>query len=586
MGYRKFLSYNLIAVAVLAASVSASALAAGTRVDVMDMPIAEALTQLTANPAPAIEPDKVVEDKGDPAPSPEPEVLPEQPPEPPTGITITQEPKVEEPKVEQPPVELKVEEPKVEEKKVEAAPEPEVVIEAPPKPIKKKKKAKLKDSEERTAEVADEKALLIDEVLAEVYSRNPELQAARAELRAVDETYAQAFSGFRPVVTAEAAVSSSHDNGDNSDSHADPKGVALGLEQSIYSGGSTLADMRASSNVIKAQRALLHSKEQQVLLEAVKAYLDVLRDQEILNSNRNNTEVLSQRLKEARERLRLGDITRTDVSQAESRHAQATAERVAAEGFLKSSRAAFEKVSGLTAEKLKRPGAKLALPATLDEALEVGDRLNPVIIFTQYSEQAAAATTRSIQGELYPQVGVSGGLDHTYDPTGSGNDQSTGAAVTLRATLPLYSGGSTASRIRQSRQVESQRRIQIRQAEREVKQAVTDAWSALVSARAQAEARAAEVKASGLARKNVKAEAEYGSRTTLDLLDAEQEYRNARVAQAIADHDAQLAAYGLLAATGRLTAQELGLAAPLYDPTKNFQKVKNKWFGTKVEMEE
>lgn len=586
MGYRKLLSYNLIAVAVLAASVSATglvagmpttALAAGTRMDVMDMPIADALTQLTANPAPPIEPDVIVEDKGDPAPSAEPDILPALKPDPP--ITITQEPKVEEPKVEEPP---KAEEPKAE----EARAEPEAVVEAPPPPVKKKKKkAKLKDAEEKAAEVADEKALLINEVLAEVYSRNPELQAARAELRAVDETYAQAFSGFRPVVTGEAAISSTHENGDNTDSHSDPKGVAVGIEQSLYSGGSTLADMRASSNVIKAQRALLHLKEQQVLLEAVKAYLDVLRDQEILNSNRNNTEVLAQRLKESRERLRLGDITRTDVSQAESRYAQATAERVAAEGFLKSSRAAFEKVSGLTADKLKRPGAKLALPATLDEAQEVGNRLNPAIAFTQYSEQAAAATTRSIQGELLPQVGVSGGLDHTYDPLG-GNDRATGAAVTLRATMPLYSGGATASRIRQSRQVESQRRIQIRQAEREVRQAVTDAWTALTSARAQAEARAAEVKASGLARKNVKAEAEYGSRTTLDLLDAEQEYRNARVAQAVADHDAQLAAYGLLAATGKLTAQELALAAPLYDPTKNFQKVKNKWFGTKVEMEE
>jgi TolC family type I secretion outer membrane protein len=566
MGYGKFLKYSLIAALALSAGVSASAMAAA-RVDVKDLPIAEALTQLTANPAMPMPEDVVAVPMPDPEPDARADVTVEEP-APPVDVVPMQKPES--------PIAIA---PAEEAKPVEA-----VKVEEP-KPVKKKKKKVTLKAAEEKKEAEDAKALKIEEVLAEVYSRNPELQAARAELRAVDETYAQAFSGFRPVVTADAAVSSSHDEGDGFNSHSDPKGVGVGVTQSIYSGGSTLANMKASSNTIKAQRALLHLKEQQVLLEGVAAYLDVLRDQEILRSNRNNVDVLSQRLKESRERLRLGDITRTDVSQAESRLAQATAEKVAAEGFLKSSRAAFEKVSGLTAENLKRPGAKLALPAALDEAQEQGNRLNPAIIFTQYTEQAAQATTRSIQGELYPQVGVDAGLDRTYDPI-SGNDHSTGTAVTLRATLPLYSGGSTASRIRQSKQVESQRRIQIRQAEREVKEQVTNAWTALVSAKAQAEARAAQVEAAGLARKNVKAEAEYGSRTTLDLLDAEQEYRNARVAQAVADHDAQLAAYGLLAAMGRLTAQELGLAAPVYDPTENFQKVKNKWFGTRAETVE
>jgi len=421
------------------------------------------------------------------------------------------------------------------------------------------------------------------EALAEAYLRNPELEAARAELRSVDEEYARAMSGYRPRLTGEASYTSSHYDGDVLDSHADPKALALELRQPLYRGGSTQANVRASSNKIKAQRAILHSVEQAALLDAVTVYMDVRRDSELARLNLNNERVLKRHLEASRQRFKLGDITKTDVSQAESRLANSVAGRVRAEGSLQASRARFERVVGLTAGALPVPVYAANIPDTLEAAIALGETNHPDIHFSEFTHAAAQANTRAVTGELLPQVDLTGSLGRTYDPAQRHDDHLNTTSVGVVASIPLYTGGAVDARVRQSRQVESLRRMEQQRAARAVRQGVIDAWTELTAADAEMQARKSQIDAAKLALEGVRIEAKYGSRTTLDLLDAEQEYLDAQVAHVTAERNKVVALYRLLSSIGALTAARLGLDVPMYNPEANFQKVKNRWIGTSID---
>lgn len=419
--------------------------------------------------------------------------------------------------------------------------------------------------------------------LAEAYLRNPEMEAARAELRSVDEGYAQAMSGYRPRLTGEVSYTSSRYDGDVFDNHSDPKNLALELRQPLYRGGSTQANVKASMNRINAQRAVLHDVEQRVLLDAVTVYLDVRRDNELVRLNFNNEKVLERHLEASRQRFTLGDITRTDVSQAESRLANAVAGRVRAEGSLQASRARFERVVGVTPGALPAPVYTVNLPETLGGAIRLGESQNPDIHFSEYSQAAARADTRAVKGELLPQVDLTGSLGRTYDPALRTDDYVNTTSVGVVASVPLYTGGAVDARVRQARQIEHQRRMEQQRAARSVRQGVIDAWTELGSAEAEMQARKSQIDAAKLALDGVRIETDYGSRTTLDLLDAEQEYLDAQVAHVIAERNKVVAIYRVLASIGELTAAKLQLDVPVYNPAANFQKVKNRWIGTSID---
>jgi outer membrane protein/adhesin transport system outer membrane protein len=423
-----------------------------------------------------------------------------------------------------------------------------------------------------------------DRALMAAYQYNPTLAAARAELRSVDETYAQAMSGYRPRLNGIADYTSSHDRGDVIDIHSDSKTLALELQQPLYRGGSTEANMKSSHNRIKAQRAVLHATEQGVLLDAVTVYMDVVRDTELLKLNANNENVLAKQLDAARKRFDLGDITKTDVSQSEARLAKALASRVTAEGNLQASKARFARVIGTEPKgMLGRPLSALNIPASVDDALVLAENKNPDLHFARFSATAARYATRSVIGELLPQVDLTGSIGRTYDPALRTDDEIDSTTVGVRATMPFYTGGGVDSRARQARQVESQRRMELHRAERAVRQEAIDAWAALSTADAEMVARQSQIEASKLALDGVRIEADYGSRTTLDLLDAEQEYLDAQTSYVIAERNKIVALYRVKAAIGELTAGDLGLDVVNYDPKENFQKVKNRWIGTHID---
>lgn len=460
-------------------------------------------------------------------------------------------------------------------------------------------KNKTKKSETESSENADEQAeaadlaqiekdeskappFLLGQALVQAYTQNPAVQAARAQLRSVDETYAQAVSGFRPQVNGIASYMNTNDKGNLGHYRTDQKQLTLQVRQPVYSGGSTVAQMNSSENKIKAERASLQATEQDVLLQTVTAYMDVLRDREIMDLNRYNEKVLGDRLKEARERYKLGDITKTDVSQAESRLAAATAERVGAQGNYRVSRARFEKIVGLAPEGLRKPALVLSLPQDLDTAVAAAERDNPRMKSAVFMTSAAGADVRAAEGKLLPQVDMIATADKYYDPMYSANNQQSGTSFTLQATVPLYEGGGDYSRIRQAKQTRVQREMNVNDVRRTVRQAVVDAWEQLAAARAEKDARAAQVRAARIALKGVQVETDYGSRTTLDLLDAEREYRDAQVAYASAERDQIVASYGLLDSMGRLTVGDLHLQTAAYDPVKNFRNVSHKWIGTGI----
>jgi outer membrane protein len=430
------------------------------------------------------------------------------------------------------------------------------------------------------ASVAAE-AFPLSRALAAAYVRNPDLDAARAELRATDEQYAQAVSGFRPSLSADASYDSTNNTGSRT-THAstDPKALSLTLTQPIYSGGSTLASMHAADNTIMQGRARLLAAEQAVLLSAVASYMDVLRDRQIVDLDINNEKVLKDHLTAAREQFKLGAITRTDVSQSEARLAAATAARISAQGTYKVSRAGFEKTMGLPPEGLVKPVLDIAVPGTMDEAVQEAGTRNPALLQARYAAAAAHDSTRVIEANLLPTVSATGSVSEIYDPGTVPDDRTTNKSVLLQASIPIFgAGGADHSRVRQAKQVEDQRRREQDSAERAMRQSVIDAWETLAAANAGYQAQVAQVAAEKMAREGVRIEQQYGSRTVLNYLDAEQEYLNAEVARVSSERDKIVATYGLLAAMGHLTAADLKLDVPLYDPVRNFQNVKGKWAG-------
>lgn len=424
--------------------------------------------------------------------------------------------------------------------------------------------------------------LTLEEALSRAYAANPTVQAARADLRGVDEGYAQAKSGFRPTVSGSASYQSERFDGNINLTHEDPKTLALTVTEQLYSGGSTLAQMDSAKSAIMAARAHVRQVGQGVLLQAATVYLDVLRDRQVVTLNANNETVLRRQLDAARSRFALGDITQTDVRQSESRLANADAGLAAALGQMQSSAAHFESIVGEAPQTLFTPAHTPILPQTLQAALDIAALASPVLENAAFASRAAAASTRAIIGEGRPQIAVSGQVAQVYDPVQSFDDRETDTSVLISATLPFYTGGLRDSRVRQARALEGQRRHEGDAAARTVRQGVIDAWQNLMAAKAELAARQTQIDAARLARDGVKAEAQYGSRTTLDVLNAEQEYLNAQVDYASAAHDQTVAGYALLAAMGTLTPETLDLSVRSYDTARHFNAVKDKWIGTRM----
>lgn len=401
------------------------------------------------------------------------------------------------------------------------------------------------------------------DALKAAHDSNPTLQAERAGLKATHEKVVQARAAWQPTITATGSYGTQDYKNRVPASmvaqqKTDPITGAVVVNQSIFRGGRTYYGSKSARAYYRAGQANLISVEQQVLLDAVSAYVGVKTDLEVVRISKHNVEVLTKQLEASRARFEVGEITRTDVAQAEARLKGAEANLIAAKGALTASRAAYEKIIGHVPTQLEELPPLPVLPATHDEALSFALARNPDLGAVREVESASKASVRSSQGALLPEIYVEGIASHSEDTTIEGA-RTDGTSVTANVRIPLYQGGAALSRIREAKQNNSQDRIQIAEVERAVREGVINAWDGLLTARSIIEASRQQVKANEIAFEGVQQEAQVGSRTTLDVLNAEQELLEAKVALARAQRDEYVAGYRLLATVGGLTADNLGL---------------------------
>lgn len=426
-------------------------------------------------------------------------------------------------------------------------------------------------------------AQTLEDALVKAYQGNPTLKSERARLRATNEGVPQALSGWRPTVEVSGSYGFARSNASSTGGRKvgevrEPLTGSLTISQSLYRGGRTAAATDQAENNVKADRARLADAEQTVLLSVVTAYADVVRDQAEIELNISNERVLQRQLEATGDRFRVGEVTRTDVSQAESRLARARADRIASEGSLTDARAAYENAVGEVPTLLKPAEPLDKLPGSLSDAIELAKRNNFAVRQARSIERSAQNGVRSIVGELLPNLSLNGALESSRE-TANDRNESEDISLIARVTMPLYASGSVTSRVRAAKQTVSQRREEYNQAVRTAVEAATDAWQTVQTARAQIQAFSAAVKAAEIALEGVREEANVGSRTVLDVLDAEQELLDARVQLVRAMRDELVATYQLRQAVGEGTAEKLGLPVALYNVEKHYRDVRGKWWG-------
>ncbi len=428
----------------------------------------------------------------------------------------------------------------------------------------------------------------LQQALAVTYATNPALQAARAQLRATDENVPQALAGWRPQVSITGSVGYSDQANitqlaDDVRRHVNVSrslnSQSLTVTQPVYRGGATRANTNRAENQVLAQRATLIQSEQQILGNAVLAYVNLIQAQQVLGLNINNVQVLTRQLQATQDRFRVGEITRTDVAQAEASLASAQATLATSQGNLQTARATYKQVIGDVPDRLIEPQPLQPGGATLDQVKSLALVNNPAVLIALYNNAAAKDNFDVQFTKLMPNLSVQGQVARN-DNTQTKNLTTQFAQVLLQASMPLYQGGSEYSAIRQARQQQQQTQKSLDDARNVAIQNVTSSWQTYEALKATIASTRQAIASNEIALEGVQREAIVGSRTTLDVLNAEQTLLNSRVT--LVQNLAQLvtASYQVAASVGRLTARDLALAVPLYDDHAYYEQVRNRWAGT------
>lgn len=425
----------------------------------------------------------------------------------------------------------------------------------------------------------------IAEAMAKAYANNPDLNAARAGLRAVDESVTVAKSGYRPQVSAVATGTQTRFDSDLQtrprDFHQGSAGLTI--TQQIFDGFQTLNDVRASESTVLSNRESLKANEISILLSAAESYANIVRDQQVVGIRRQNLAFLKEQLKAANARLTVGEGTRTDVSQAEAELASAKALLATAVSQLKQSEAVYVQIVGGAPRDIKAATpAKTGMPRTLDQAVAAGLRDNPQIIAALYAVDAAGYRVKQAEGTMLPGVTIQGSVSrNTGDSFNNGGVDNTSGSITARLQVPIYQGGAEYGQVRQAKERAGQQSIAVDSARLDVQKTVVSAYAQLDAARASITANKEQIRAANQALAGVIEERKVGQRTTLDVLDAQQSVLIARESLAASQRNAVVASYSLLASMGALTVRGQNLNVAEYRPEKHYEAVKNKWFGLK-----
>ncbi len=471
----------------------------------------------------------------------------------------------------------------------------------------------------------------LKEALTAAYLFNPTLKSARAQLRATDNQVSLAKSGYRPTISAQfqygyedvrtklqgtgtstgsIPVCSGAINFDGTctggatalplstfgansavgNGNSNPRQAQVSLQQNVFDGFRTYNNVKGAEATVEAGREDLRNAEVNILLNSATAYMNVVRDQAIVNLRQNNVKVLSEQLRATQDRFKVGEVTRTDVAQAESGLAQSQADLSIAQGTLYGDQALFAQFIGHPAGTLRDPGPPTKLlPKTLQEAIDISEAENPGILGAIFRERAQEHQVKEAKGQLLPTLTFNATYTDAAQPFGTPNvTELQDTRVFGQLTVPLYQAGSVSAQIRQAIETLSQRRQQIDEQRELARQNVSSQWGLLVAAKGNVAAGKSAVEATRIALEGVREEERVGQRTILDVLNSEQQNLNAQVNLVSFQRDLVVASYGVLAGMGRLTASDIALEAELYDPTRYYGEVKDAWFGwgASVESEE
>tara|TARA_E500000318_G_scaffold13879_4_gene13494 strand:- start:66 stop:1463 length:1398 start_codon:yes stop_codon:yes gene_type:complete len=425
----------------------------------------------------------------------------------------------------------------------------------------------------------------LSEVLAYTYRTNPTLNAARANLRIVDEGVPRAKGGWLPTVSSTLSVGYAktdvETNLSSTDGNTTPKSAIVTVTQPIYRGGRTEADVNSAEYTVQQERANMFDTEQNTLLNALTVYMNVIRDQSVLELQKKNRERLDTQLQATRDRFEVGEVTRTDVAQSEARVAVAEADLIQAEGNLISSRVAYERIVGTVPTELENPDIETTLPESREEAVEQSVINNFALIAAKFDERRLGETVDLVFGELLPSVNLVGSAEYAED-SGFNDDKTTELSVTAQVVIPIYQKGQVSARVRAAKENANRSRIVVESIRRDTVDLAARAYEAWQTSVAQISALNASVDAAEIALDGVQQEATVGARTVLDVLDAEQELLDSQVSLVSANRDEVVAAYTLLLAMGKLTAADLNLEVEFYDYDKHYRDVIDRVWGTDV----
>jgi len=424
------------------------------------------------------------------------------------------------------------------------------------------------------------KSETLTDVLIKAYRTSPVLRLNQAALRATDEGVAQARAGLRPQIALDGQVGVSSRAGESGFTRA--SSLALTASLLIADGGATKAAIESAKQTVFGTRAQLRDIEQSIFLNAVTAYVDVRRDQRNVRLAQNNITVIDQQVQAARDRFEVGEVTRTDVSQAQARRASAVSALAANRGALERSRQAFTAAVGFEPVNLATPPSLPTLPSSLQAAHEIASQRHPALAAARHFETASLFDLKRAKAGRSPVFDVQASARlNDNSSTRSGFSDNDTLSLTLNGRLPIYQGGQISSLQRQAQAVLAQRQANIQQTAREISQSVGVAWANLQVARASIRASQQQIRAAQIAFDGVTEEAKLGARTTLDVLNAEQELLNARSSLTAAERDEYVGAYTLMSAVGLLSVKHLGLGIEEYNPESNYLIVKDAPFRSK-----
>jgi len=429
------------------------------------------------------------------------------------------------------------------------------------------------------ASSATTSAQTLTQALSAAYNNNPDLNFARSQLREVDENIAIARSGNRPDLSA--SIRQSLTSSRSSDSAATPTTIAVRLTQPIFQGFQTRNSILSAESAVRAQSASLQNTEQNVLLNTVTAFFDVIQNRQVVELRRADVSFLAAQVSAAQDRFEVGEGTRTDVSQAEARQAQAESFLNAAIADLETSEATFRQLTGLEARSLRKDiNEQRFIPSSLNSAIDIGQNGHPAIIATLYDVDTATYQVANLEGQFLPTLSLSGEVQTTLNP--GIVRQRDEATVSLDLSIPIYQGGRVSAQVRQAKEALGSSRIQVDITRDQVRQFTVASWAQYQAALRSIQTSRTGVFAAQLALQGVIEEQRVGQRTTLDVLDSQSDVVAAQLTLVAAERDRDVASYTLLSSMGHLNALRLSLPVAVYRPQEHTDAVRDKWFGLRT----